>query len=113
MNAISLEVAMLHLRAEEDDRTHVQVLLEAAEDAAEQYLNRKFYADAQSLASAVLRGDADRNPVVVNASIKAACLLILGNLYSNREDVVVGTTASEIPMGSRSLLTPYRVGWGV
>lgn len=113
MNAISLDVAMLHLRAEADDLEHVELLLEAAEDSAEQYLNRRFYADVAALEAAISDGSAGPNPTVANASIKAACLLILGSLYSNREDVVVGITASEIPMGSRSLLTPYRVGWGV
>lgn len=113
MNAISLDVAMLHLRAEDGDISHVELLLEAAEDSAEQYINRRFYADTEALAAAVLDGSAGPNPILANASIKAACLLILGSLYSNREDVVIGTISSELPMGSRSLLTPYRVGLGV
>jgi hypothetical protein len=113
MNAISLDVAMRHLRAEEGDSAHVELLLEAAEDSAEQYMNRRFYGDAEALAAAVLGGTAGSSPILVNPSIKAACLLILGNLYSNREDVVIGTISSELPMGSRSLLTPYRVGLGV
>jgi hypothetical protein len=113
MKAISLDVAMLHLRAEEDDISHVELLLEAAEDSAEQYLNRRFYADADSLATAVSAGTAGVDPILINPSVRAACLLILGHLYGNREDVVVGTISSELPMGSRALLTPYRVGWGV
>ncbi|NMZ18423.1 phage gp6-like head-tail connector protein [Pseudomonas rhodesiae] len=51
--------------------------------------------------------------MLVNPSIRAACLLIAGNLYGNREDVVVGTISSELPMGSRSMLMPYRVELGV
>lgn len=111
MTVIPLDTAMLHLRAEEDDRAQVQLLLEAAEDAASQFINRRFYADAMEAAS--VANSAGTAPIVINPSITAACLLILGSLYANREDVVVGTITSELPMGSRSLLTPYRVGWGV
>jgi hypothetical protein len=113
MNAISTDEAMRHLRAEEDDRAHVELLLAAAEDSATQFLNRCFYADELSLAAAVSDGSAGNTPIVINPSIRAACLLIAGSLYANREDVVVGTISSELPMGSRSLLTPYRIGWGV
>jgi hypothetical protein len=113
MNVIPIDEAMHHLRAEDDDRQHVELLLAAAEDSAVQFLNRRFYVDEDSLASAVVDGSAGSKPILINPSIRAACLLIVGNLYANREDVVVGTISSELPMGSRSLLTPYRVGWGV
>ena len=113
MSAIPIDVAMQHLRAEEEDRPHVELLLAAAEDSAEQFLNRKFYADTGTLAQAVLEGEAGKDPIIINPSVRAACLLILGSLFESREDVVVGTISSELPMGSRSLLTPYRVGWGV
>jgi len=113
MNVIPIAQAMLHLHAEEEDLDHVDLLLGAAEDSAAQFMNRRFYADADSLASAVLAGEAGADPILVNKSIIAACLLILGSLYANREDVVVGTNASELPMGSKSLLTPYRIGWGI
>jgi len=36
-------------------------------------------------------------------------LLIIGHLYENREDVISGKTITEIPMGSRFLLDPYRL----
>jgi uncharacterized phiE125 gp8 family phage protein len=45
----------------------------------------------------------------VPEDIKAAILLTVGHLYANREAVVVGTIASELPMGVRSLLSPLRV----
>ncbi|MDU8357986.1 head-tail connector protein [Pseudomonas syringae group sp. J309-1] len=113
MGAIPIDVAMQHLRAEDDDRSHVELLLEAAEDSASHFMNRRFFADAESLATAVLDGSSGESPVVITPSIRAACLLILGSLYSNREDVVTGTSFSELPMGSKSLLTPFRVGRGV
>lgn len=113
MNVIPTDEAMQHLRAEEDDRSHVELLLGAAEDSAAQYLNRRFFIDDASLAAAVADETAGRLPILINPSIRAACLLILGNLFENREDVIVGTITSVLPMGSRSLLTPYRIGWGV
>lgn len=113
MTIIPIEVAMQHLRAEVEDQAYVALVLEAAEDSAVQYLNRRFYADADALASAVLSGDAGADPILINPSIRAACLLIAGNLYENREDEVAGGAFSEMPSGSKSLLTPYRVEWGV
>lgn len=113
MNAIPTDVAMQHLRAEEYDRDHVELLLAAAEDSAAQFMNRRFFGDAEAMAQAVEAGEAGADPILISPSVRAACLLILGSLYANREDVVVGTITSELPMGSRSLLTPYRVGWGV
>jgi hypothetical protein len=113
MTAINMDDAMQHLRAEEEDRANVQFLLEAAEDSAAQFMNRSFYSDADALASAIAAGVGGKSPIVINPSVRAACLLILGSLFENREDVVIGTISSELPLGSRSLLTPYRVGWGI
>lgn len=113
MSVIDIEVGMLHVRADEEDRSHVQLLLDAAEESAAEFLNRSFYADSESRDAAVLAGTAGSDPIVITKTIVAACLLIMGSLYANREDVVVGTIASELPMGSRFLLTPLRIGLGV
>jgi hypothetical protein len=51
--------------------------------------------------------------ITINKSIQSACLLILGHLFANREDVATGVTVAEIPMGSRHLMQPYRTGLGV
>lgn len=49
----------------------------------------------------------------VPPSVKAAILLHVGQLYANREDVVVGTSASKLPSGGvDNLLTQYRVNLG-
>lgn len=42
-------------------------------------------------------------------AIHAAVLLILGNLYENEADVIVGRSVSQIPMSAKSLLMPYRL----
>ncbi|VVO30454.1 head-tail connector protein [Pseudomonas fluorescens] len=113
MSVIDIEVAMRHCRAEEVDREYVQLLLDAAENSASQFIQRQFYTDADGLAAAVLDGSAGDEPMVIEKSIVAACLLILGSLYANREDVVVGVSATDLTLGSRALLSPYRVQLGV
>ena len=47
--------------------------------------------------------------MVVNEAIKAAVLLIVGSLYTQREDVVVGMSVEQLPNGAEWLLAPYRV----
>ena len=47
--------------------------------------------------------------IVVNDQIKAAVLLIVGHLYANREDVVVGASVSALPNGADHLLQPFKV----
>ena len=47
--------------------------------------------------------------MVVNEAIKAAVLLIVGSLYTQREDVVVGVSVAQLPNGAEWLLAPYRV----
>lgn len=113
MNVIPTDDALRHLRAEDEDRDDVEHMLAAAEDSAAQFLNRRFFGDAAALDAAVLNGSAGLKPILINPSIRAACLLILGNLYSNREDSLVGDEFSSMPAGSRTLLTPYRIGWGI
>ncbi|WP_129138793.1 head-tail connector protein [Modicisalibacter coralii] len=43
------------------------------------------------------------------ADVRLALLLLIGHWYENREQVVVGTTSSEVPLGVGSLLAPYRI----
>ncbi|AXA66747.1 head-tail connector protein [Pseudomonas oryzihabitans] len=158
MSVISIQTAMQHLLAEQEDRELVQNLLDAAEESAAQYMQRRIYADQAALDAAVALVPAaisstriryeqavaaaqtiedldDRNGareraakaladsrnalameasgIVINKAIQAACLLILGHLFANREDVSTGITVVELPMGSRHFLQPYRTGLGV
>jgi hypothetical protein len=158
MTVIAIEVAMHHLLAEPEDQPLVQAQLEAAEEAAMQFLNRRFYLDQVTLdsaraavpqalqaakdanASAVAVADAEQDHsircrlldharraladayeqadaiaygMVVNPAIQAACLLRLGHLFANREEVVTGAIATELPLSSQHLLMPYRIRMGV
>lgn len=45
----------------------------------------------------------------VPAPIKHAILLMVGHFYANREEVVIGSTAVEVPLAARSLLSPFRI----
>lgn len=77
-----------------------------ARQAARDYATM-LYKEAQTAALETRCG------IVVNDLIRAGMLLILGHLHEQREDSVVGASVAELPMGSRHLLQPYRVGLGV
>lgn len=51
----------------------------------------------------------DEYPLVMNDAIRSAILLMVGHWYENREAVIVGTSASELPLAVERLLHPYRV----
>lgn len=54
MSVIAIDAAMLHTRAEPEDEALVQSCLDAAEDSAQAFMQRRFYADADALAEALL-----------------------------------------------------------
>lgn len=60
MSVISIDLAMKHLRAESEDVEDVQSKLDSAESAAQKFLQRRFYADAASLAVAIAEVPAAR-----------------------------------------------------
>lgn len=49
----------------------------------------------------------------VPADIKAAIKLYIGTLYANREHIVIGQTAMQMPWACEALLRPYRVKLGM
>lgn len=61
------------------------------------------YAFAQLAAARVMNG------IEVDGAIRSAMLLILGNLFSNRETDVVGASVAALPTGVPELLRPYRL----
>jgi hypothetical protein len=106
------EQALAHLRIDAGDEPNLLLYMGAAEQAACDYTSRTFYISEANLNEAVNRDCAGQNPLVVTDAIIAAILLILGHLYMNREDVLIGLTPMELPMNSRYLLAPYRAGMG-
>lgn len=109
---VTTEIAIAHCNADESDTELIAFYLEAAEQEAIDFINRKVYATQAALDAAVVAGSAGTAPIVATAAIKNAILLILGHRFANREDVVIGTISSPLPNGSRSLLQPYRYGMG-
>jgi uncharacterized phiE125 gp8 family phage protein len=45
--------------------------------------------------------------------LQAALLTLLRHWYENREAVIVGSSANEIPMGTQYMMMPHRLGLGV
>lgn len=85
--------AKMHLKVDNTDEDDlIDIFIEAAEDFIEVYL--------------------DRETVPDKAAIKAAALLIIGDLYENRGAQIVGTITSENPAVMR-LLQPYRRNIGI
>ncbi|WP_312914481.1 head-tail connector protein [Stenotrophomonas sp.] len=114
MELITLGQARSHCRVDSDDDALLELYGSASEGAAQQFLNRRVFPDADTMAAAVLDGTAGIDPILVNDSIRAAVLLMLGHLYRTREDVQGGDGATvQVPMGAHSLLWPYRIGLGV
>jgi uncharacterized phage protein (predicted DNA packaging) len=92
MSVISLSEAKSHLRIDQSDEdTLIQLYIDAVDVAIENYLNLS-------------------NPPQ-NSAVKAAALLLVGNIYENREaynekELVINPTVA-------SLLFPYRKDMGV
>jgi Phage gp6-like head-tail connector protein len=103
MSIITLSEAKAHARIDGNDEDAIaQVYLDAAEQSAAQFLNRAIYASDVGT---------DTTGIVMNAAIRAACLLTFGHLYANRE--AVGQEQKELPLGVFHLLMPYRLEMGV
>ncbi|MDO9357870.1 MAG: head-tail connector protein [Polaromonas sp.] len=83
---------------------------DAITDPVAREADRAYAADVYREAQTAARQT--RAGIVVNDLIKAGILLILGHLFENREDVVTAVTVAPLPMGSRHLLTPFRVDMG-
>ena len=62
-------------------------------------------------APALVEPEGGGDPVEVStvpASAKQALLLIIGHWFANRETVVTGTIATEVPMAAEALLAPFK-----
>jgi uncharacterized phiE125 gp8 family phage protein len=53
------------------------------------------------------------SPSTVPKALVLAMKLMIGHWYRNRENAVVGTIITEIPMGAQILMMPHRRGMGV
>ncbi len=110
---VTLELARKHLRVDDEDDELLEQYVAAAQQSAVDYLNRSVFKTQEDLDTAVAAGRAGQSPIVVNAAIRAAILLIAGDLYKQRETIVMGATSvSELSIAS-NLLWPHRLNNGV
>lgn len=94
---ISLETAHAHLRLGDDTSldTLVADYLEMAVGIADDYTNRSL--------------DDEFTSENLPPAIKAALLLILGTLFDNEADTVIGRSVAQIPLTAEKLLQPWRI----
>lgn len=87
---VKAHLRVLHIR----DDSYIQLLTKAAFERVENFIDQPL--------SDLADGTGE-----IPSSLKAAALLIVGDLYSNRSDVVVGTIVAINPTTER-LMLPYR-----
>ena len=102
--SISLAEAKEHLRLQEDggeEDAYIEMLIKTALRAVKDYIDRPF--------SDPVCQDED-NATLLAAPLRYAALLILGDLYENRE--AQQTMTLNINITCQNLMNPYRK-WGV
>lgn len=87
---VKKQLRVLHTR----DDDYIQLLTKAAFESVENFIDRPLSEIADSSGE-------------IPSSLKAAALLMVGDMYSNRSDVVVGTIVAVNPTTQR-LMLPYR-----
>ena len=104
---IPLELVKQHLRVDDDQDQEdflIQAYIDAAGQAAQDYLCRRVYATAQDIP--------DGDPgLALNSAITAAVLLMVGDMYAHRERFQQGLTVA-VPDAAYRLLRPHRLVQG-
>lgn len=104
MALVDLAVAKRHLRVlHDDDDADIELYISAAENIIVEYLDR-----------VVVATDADLPPddetaIVVTPAITASILLMVGDLYENREAGKTDAGDAILPRPVRALLAPWRI----
>lgn len=94
---IQLDLAKKHLNIEEDfteDDEYILSLIEVAESAVRVHINEDFASIAE------------KNGGCLPPPILQAVLLMIGNLYTNREPL--GTNQQELPLSYQYLIDLYK-----
>lgn len=104
---IALELVKQHLRVDDDHAQEdvlIQAYIDAAVQAAQDYLCRRVYATAQDIP--------DGDPgLALNSAITAAVLLMVGDMYANRERHAGSITVVVLDR-AQALLRPHRIVQG-
>jgi len=113
MNLVSLTLARKHLRVTHpDDDAEIEAYLAAAETIVTEYLDRAVYGPVDDSPPGAPPSGDDGTAIEVTPAITAAILLLLGDLYENREADQESKGDAVLPRAVRALLAPYRV-WRV
>ena len=91
---IDLPLIKSHLRVDgDDDDMLIGAYLDAAVEYVQQHCDRRIAETPEGPEQMALTND-----------VKQAILLLIGHWYANREDVVVGVSAAQVPIGAHALL---------
>ena len=100
---IDLPIVKAHLRVDHDDE---DALIEGYRDAAlsafETWTNRILVDPEGTLPDPV------GNALLMTKAIKQGALMLIGHWYSDKESVVIGGVAVELPMATSALWKPHR-----
>ena len=103
---LDVEIIKQHCRIELDESDE-DALLETYATAAQRLIEnktgRRIYATTNEVNAAE-----DERALLLDDDLSTAMLLIIGHWYANREAVVVGVSASELPMAVKALIEPYQ-----
>ncbi|QKC99184.1 head-tail connector protein [Mesorhizobium sp. NZP2298] len=104
MSLLDIDLVKKHLRLDflDDDDT-IAAYQAAAETIVTEYVDREVYAEGGEPS-----GD-DGTAIEVTPAITAAVLLLVGDLYENREADPESKGDAVLPRAVRALLAPYRV----
>jgi hypothetical protein len=110
MALVTLTLAKKHLRVlHDDDDAEIEAYLAAAETIVTEYLDRAVYGSTDDSPPGAPPSDDDGTAIEISPAITAAVLLMLGDLYENREADSQDTSSAMLPRAVRALLAPYRV----
>ena len=92
---LTLAEVKTHLRVGSDtsEDSLITTYITAAREYVEGYQNRVFLSSDEAVEAETMTGIE-----------KAACLLLIGHWYENRQAVVLGTPPSEVPFAVKALL---------
>ncbi len=92
---LTLTEVKTHLRVGSDatEDALITTYITAAREYVEGYQNRVFLSSDEAVEAETMTGIE-----------KAACLLLIGHWYENRQAVVLGTPPSEVPFAVKALL---------
>lgn len=106
---VTLEEAKAHLRVTHAfDDADITLKLRAAEQMAVHFLDRAVFPSQAAMDAAVAADPNLPDPMVCTFMVQAGILILLGDLFVNREEVITGTIATQLPTGAQACLRPLR-----